>query len=135
MKVMLRSVRTGCSAFRNCFIRHVPGITFSPDSLYDIIGMAIQSDFDLARRAQRGDIDAYGEIVHRYQRAVFNTCYRLLGERREAEDLAQEAFLHAYQRLQLLRSTAPVWPVDAACRYQPVPEPDADQISCPGSPR
>jgi RNA polymerase sigma-70 factor, ECF subfamily len=62
--------------------------------------MATPSDSDLAQRAQRGDIDAYGEIVRRYQRVVFSTCYRLLGERREAEDLAQEVFLHAYPRLQ-----------------------------------
>lgn len=61
--------------------------------------MASLPDSDLAQRARRGDLDAYGELVRRYQRAVFAACYRLLGERREAEDFAQEAFLHAYQRL------------------------------------
>jgi RNA polymerase sigma-70 factor, ECF subfamily len=66
--------------------------------------MATNPDSDLAQRAQRGDIDAYGELVRRYQRSVFGTCYRLLGERREAEDLAQEAFLHAYQRMHLFDS-------------------------------
>lgn len=61
--------------------------------------MADPTDRDLALRARRGDADAYGDLVRRYQTSVFNVCYRLLGERREAEDLAQEAFLRAYQRL------------------------------------
>jgi RNA polymerase sigma-70 factor, ECF subfamily len=72
--------------------------------------MATTPDSDLALRAQRGDIDAYGEIVRRYQRAIFGTCYRLLGERREAEDLAQEAFLHAYQRLHFYDPQRPFGP-------------------------
>ncbi|MGH2522215.1 MAG: sigma-70 family RNA polymerase sigma factor [Anaerolineales bacterium] len=61
--------------------------------------MSDASDRALALRARRGDADAFGELVRRYQTSVFNVCYRLLGERREAEDLAQEAFIRAYERL------------------------------------
>ena len=61
--------------------------------------MAEASDRDLVLRTRGGEVDAFGEIVQRYQVSVFNVCYRMLGERREAEDLAQEAFLRAYQRL------------------------------------
>ncbi len=61
--------------------------------------MADPTDRDLAIRARRGDAEAFGELVRRYQGSVFNVCYRLLGERREAEDMAQEAFIRAYQRL------------------------------------
>jgi RNA polymerase sigma-70 factor (ECF subfamily) len=57
------------------------------------------SDRDLALSAARGDADAFGELVRRYQTPVFNVCYRLMGERAEAEDMAQEAFLRAYERL------------------------------------
>jgi RNA polymerase sigma-70 factor, ECF subfamily len=57
------------------------------------------TDQDLALDALNGETQAFGELVQRYQAAVFNICYRLLGERREAEDLAQEAFIRAYQRL------------------------------------
>ena len=40
--------------------------------------MAEPTDRDLALRARRGDADAYGELVRRYQTSVFNVCYRLL---------------------------------------------------------
>ncbi len=53
----------------------------------------------LIQRAQRGEAAAFGELVTRYQATVFNVCFRLLGERGEAEDAAQEAFVRAYQRL------------------------------------
>lgn len=47
-----------------------------------------------------GDQDAYAELVYTFQDAVYNLCYRLLSERTEAEDAAQEAFLRAYYNLQ-----------------------------------
>jgi len=47
-----------------------------------------------------GDQDAFAELVYTYQDAVYNLCYRILGERTEAEDAAQEAFLRAYLNLQ-----------------------------------
>ena len=50
--------------------------------------------------AIEGDQDAFAELVYTYQDAVYNLCYRLLSERTEAEDAAQEAFLRAYLNLQ-----------------------------------
>jgi RNA polymerase sigma-70 factor (ECF subfamily) len=64
--------------------------------------MNASSDRDLVLRVRRGDADeadAFGELVSRYQTGVFNVCYRLLHERGEAEDLAQETFMRAYNRL------------------------------------
>ncbi len=49
--------------------------------------------------AVEGDQDAFAELVYAFQDAVYNLCYRLLGERGEAEDAAQEAFLRAYLNL------------------------------------
>ena len=68
------------------------------------------SDRDLVLRARRGDADAFGELVRRTQTSVFNVCYRLTGERREAEDLAQEAFIRAYERLNTFDPDRPFGP-------------------------
>jgi RNA polymerase sigma-70 factor (ECF subfamily) len=72
--------------------------------------MTAPSDRDLILRARRGEADAFGELVTRYQTSVFNVCYRILYERGEAEDLAQEAFLRAYQRLDTFDLERPFGP-------------------------
>ena len=61
--------------------------------------MVDSNDRALVEQARGGDPEAFGELVRRYQTSVYNVCYRLLNERRAAEDLAQEAFIRAYQRL------------------------------------
>lgn len=49
--------------------------------------------------AMQGDENAFAELVYTFQDSVYNLCYRMLGERMEAEDAAQEAFLRAYSNL------------------------------------
>ena len=63
--------------------------------------MTAPTDRDLIILARCGAAggDAFGELVTRYQTGVFNVCYRMLHERGEAEDLAQETFMRAYDRL------------------------------------
>lgn len=53
----------------------------------------------LIAQAQRGDHLAFGELVVRYQVAVYNLCYRMLGQGQDAEDAAQEVFLRVYRQL------------------------------------
>lgn len=54
---------------------------------------------ELLAQAQRGDHQAYGVLVSRYQQSLFAVCYRLLGQRQDAEDAAQEAFVRAFRSL------------------------------------
>jgi RNA polymerase sigma-70 factor, ECF subfamily len=44
----------------------------------------------------KGDQDAFGDIVEIYKNSIFQLGYRMLGNRHEAEDIAQEAFIRAY---------------------------------------
>jgi RNA polymerase sigma-70 factor (ECF subfamily) len=57
-------------------------------------------DRELVAQVLEGDQAAFAELVEAYQRPVYNLTYRMLGEAREAEDAAQEAFLRAYQHLE-----------------------------------
>lgn len=50
-------------------------------------------------QAQRGDDQAFTQLVETYQKPVYNLCYRMLGEPEAAEDAAQETFLRAFQHL------------------------------------
>ena len=54
---------------------------------------------DWLKRARAGDEEAFALLVETYQTAIYNLCYRMLGEPNEAEDAAQEAFLRAYSQL------------------------------------
>jgi len=72
--------------------------------------MSDASDAELVLRTRSGELQAFGELVRRYQDSVFNVCYRLAGERREAEDLTQEAFLRAFRRLSAYDESRPFGP-------------------------
>ncbi|HZD10532.1 MAG TPA: sigma-70 family RNA polymerase sigma factor [Candidatus Binatia bacterium] len=50
-------------------------------------------------QARRGDKSAFGRLIEAYQGPVYNLAYRMLGNRGEAEEAAQEAFIRAYTRL------------------------------------
>jgi len=50
-------------------------------------------------QAQKGNDEAFTQLVETYQKPVYNLCYRMLGEPELAEDAAQETFLRAYQNL------------------------------------
>lgn len=55
------------------------------------------SDLALCRRVKAGDERAFETLVLRYQDRVFSFCRRFLGDRAEAEDVAQEVFLALYR--------------------------------------
>ena len=61
--------------------------------------MDAPSDRDLILSARRGNAEAFGELVTRHQTSVFNVCYRILHERGEAEDMAQETFIRGHSKL------------------------------------
>jgi RNA polymerase sigma-70 factor (ECF subfamily) len=65
-----------------------------------------EEDTELFTRAQRGSIDAYEEIVQRYQRLAFRTAYVITRSAAEAEEAAQDAFVKAYRALGSFRTGA-----------------------------
>ena len=57
-------------------------------------------------RARRGEVEAYAQLVTRYQDYIYNAVVRLVSSEHEAEDLAQEVFLKAYRGLREFRRDA-----------------------------
>ncbi len=52
------------------------------------------------QQARKGDVGAFGHLVRAYQTPVYNLTYRMLGDRMEAEDAAQETFLRVFSSLE-----------------------------------
>jgi RNA polymerase sigma-70 factor, ECF subfamily len=57
------------------------------------------TDHDLVTRAQAGSETAYRELLGRYQRPVFSLIYRMVRDREQAEDLAQETFVKVFNNI------------------------------------
>jgi RNA polymerase sigma factor (sigma-70 family) len=66
---------------------------------------------DLVRKARRGDLNAYDELVKRYQQRIYATIYHMTSNHEDANDLAQESFIKAFQALNTFKggSTFYTW--------------------------
>jgi RNA polymerase sigma-70 factor (ECF subfamily) len=61
-------------------------------------------DFDLIRRAQKGDSAAFNEIVLAYRKKIMGQIARLIARQEDVEDVAQEVFVRLYFSLDQLRN-------------------------------
>lgn len=68
------------------------------------------ADAEIVRRVLSGDAGLYRVLVERHSPAVFNAALRLVGRREVAADIAQEAFLRAYQALARFDPARPLRP-------------------------
>lgn len=74
--------------------QHIPGD--SRDGL---------TDLELVRSVRKGDRGAYGQLVDRHLRSVYAVALRIVGQACEAEDVSQDTFLRAFERLDLFDDT------------------------------
>ena len=65
--------------------------------------MTREQELTIVRRVQHGDVNAFELLVAAYEKNVFNVALQMLGNREDAQDMAQEAFLKAYNSLSSFR--------------------------------
>jgi RNA polymerase sigma-70 factor (ECF subfamily) len=70
----------------------------------------VESERELIERAQSGDTGAYDALVSQYSKRVMSIAWGIVRNAHDAEDLAQEAFVKAYQSLGRFRSEEPFGP-------------------------
>lgn len=70
---------------------------------------AVADDKTLIHAAQGGDIDAFAEIVRRYERRLRLVLVRVLGDDRDAEEATQDAFVQVWRNLDRYRGDAAVF--------------------------
>lgn len=78
-----------------------PDETLTPEQRAENARRAEQDrrDRHLVRRLKQGDEAAFRELVHTYQNRIFGLMLRMIGNRQEAEDLAQEVFIIVYRAI------------------------------------
>lgn len=67
---------------------------------------AADEDHDLVTACQKGDADAFGVLVAKYQKKAFNIAFRMMGDYDETADTVQEAFLSAFRSIKKFRGEA-----------------------------
>jgi DNA-directed RNA polymerase specialized sigma24 family protein len=82
-------------------------IMAEPAERTDLEPAAPTPEMDLVSRSQHGDLAAYDELVQRYQERIYATVYHMTSNHEDANDLAQDSFIKAFQALNLSRA-APV---------------------------
>ena len=88
--------------------RDTPGFPWTPEFLRPTPMATIQTiageneqhpDVALVERVRNGDISAYDELVRKYERQLFRIAQHITQNREDAEDVMQDAFLKAYEKL------------------------------------
>ena len=68
--------------------------------------MADSDERELIERCRAGDDSAFGELVDRYKNLVYAMVYRMMPDRSQVDDLAQEVFLKVHRGLPYFRGDA-----------------------------
>lgn len=98
--------------------------------------MGPSDDQALLARAREGDIDAFAEIVRRYEHRVRSVLFRLLDDQRDVEEATQDCFVQAWRNLDRFRGDAAVFTwlyriavneALARLRRKPLPTTDIDE--------
>src|SRR5437868_14303428 len=61
-------------------------------------------ELELVKRCQKGDSEAFDELVTRYRTRIFGMIYNMVHNEQDAWDLAQDSFLKAWRSIGRLRS-------------------------------
>ena len=74
------------------------------------VGNAVVSERDLdwaiVQRVQNGEVSAFNQLVQKYRKPLFSIIYNMTGNREDATDIAQEAFIKAFQSIKQFRGQA-----------------------------
>ena len=75
------------------------------DGIVEVLGVntASMNEEQIIQAAQKGDIDAFNQLVVKYQQLAYNVAYRILGNPDRAADATQDGFLRGYRALYQFR--------------------------------
>lgn len=65
------------------------------------------SDIFFVEQVQKGEVEAYSELVLRYQKPIYNLMFRFCHSTEDAAELTQDVFCNAFERLDHFETTKP----------------------------
>lgn len=68
--------------------------------------MIVDEDYELVCQCQKGDVDAFGSLVEKYQKKMVNIAFRIIGDYEAASEVVQDAFVSAYKAIRKFRRDA-----------------------------
>jgi RNA polymerase sigma factor (sigma-70 family) len=81
----------------------LPATAMEPAKPNDLPGREAEESSEeerlLVQNARQGDLDAYDQLVRKYQERIYGTLYHMTANHEDANDLVQEAFIKAFQAL------------------------------------
>ena len=112
------SYRAECGANKSVpwrvplMVSAIPNATRAPDpdDRTRVTDPVAREESVLVRRVQQGDIDAFDVLVRRYLERAYRVAYRVVQHRQDAEDLVQESFLRALERIDQCATDRPFGP-------------------------
>lgn len=69
-------------------------------------GESAADELALVKRVQRGDLEAYDELVRRHQERIYGTIYHMTANHEDANDLTQETFIKAFQVIRSFKGSS-----------------------------
>lgn len=58
------------------------------------------SDEELVKKAVQGDMNAFEDLIKKYERLIYSICYRMFNNAEDAKDISQEVFLKVYKNME-----------------------------------
>lgn len=89
-------------------MNRLPGPVYTPDETME--AAMFFNEQAVVADARKGDREAFGALVRAYQRKVYVTAYGLVGNREDALELAQEAFVRAFRAMHRFDPGMPFYP-------------------------
>jgi hypothetical protein len=71
----------------------------APPPFWDRVAWGGIADEEVVERVRSGDIGSYEILMRRYNQRLYSVSFSILRNHAEAEDVMQEAYIHAYQHL------------------------------------
>ena len=56
-------------------------------------------DIEIVEKVLKGDMDAFSQIIDKYEKMVYNLAYRIFNNTSDAEDMTQEIFIKIYKNI------------------------------------